>query len=159
MTERKTPDRKFDNTSSDLSDAEILSFEAALMRDLDGLADGAPVASSDLMARVLADATAVQATFGAADVAEAPARALSVWAQIGAALGGWPAISGLATATVAGVWIGVSPPAQLSTQVSPLLELAGLTGVVSVQDDSDWLLEPGFGFGLDSLDLDVTTEG
>ncbi|MEL7212761.1 MAG: hypothetical protein AAGK92_08880 [Pseudomonadota bacterium] len=32
-------------------------------------------------------------------------------------LGGWPAVAGLATATVAGVWIGISPPALVDTLI------------------------------------------
>lgn len=130
----------------------------ALEQELDALADATPLPSSDLMARVLADASAAQAGFDAPMRAATP-RGVSVWGQIAAALGGWRAISGLATATVAGVWIGVSPPQGISTQVTPLLALAGLSSVVATDEETDWLLEPGFGFGLDSLGLDLTTEG
>ncbi|MEO1238372.1 MAG: hypothetical protein AAFW64_01690 [Pseudomonadota bacterium] len=63
----------------------------------------APTPGADLTARVLADAAAAQ-----------PAPPVSVrrakpsWFG---ALGGWPALAGLVTATVAGVSIGVADPA------------------------------------------------
>lgn len=62
-----------------------------------------PQPSDALMARVLAGA--------APDVASARARSRpGLWARLSDTLGGWPAISGLAAATVAGVWIGIAPP-------------------------------------------------
>jgi len=69
----------------------------------------------DLMARILADADAVQAERAAASSCPAcPARprARPLAAAI-RALGGWPAMAGLATAAVAGVWIGIDPPSGL----------------------------------------------
>lgn len=39
-----------------------------------------------------------------------PEPRLGWFAQLSEALGGWTGLSGLATAAVAGVWIGVSPP-------------------------------------------------
>lgn len=67
------------------------------------------------MARVLADAEAVQAGFDSAAVPDRqPARRPGLLAQLGAALGGWPAVAGLAAASVCGLWIGISPPAGLS---------------------------------------------
>ncbi|MEL7026010.1 MAG: hypothetical protein AAGO57_02105 [Pseudomonadota bacterium] len=59
--------------------------------------------SADLMARVLADADAVQ------PVVAAPARRpeREGWFSI---FGGWPALAGLATATVAGIGIGIADP-------------------------------------------------
>lgn len=59
-----------------------------------------------LMARVLADAARVSA----------PVPTISrpgFWARLSDTLGGWPAIGGLAAATVAGVWVGVAPPASV----------------------------------------------
>ena len=78
----------------------------ARARDL----DTAP--SDDLMARVLADAAAVQAGFVA--VSTQPMPTLGLWGQLREALGGWPSLGGLAAATVAGVWIGVAPPASVA---------------------------------------------
>ena len=64
-----------------------------------------------LLARVLADAAVVQAGFAAPRPA-APARGL--WGRMMDTIGGWPSLGGLTAATVAGVWIGVAPPASLS---------------------------------------------
>jgi len=76
-----------------------------------------PEPGADLLARVQADALAMQPVAGAR---AAPARP-GLWAQIVAALGGWPAVAGLATATVAGVWIGVAQPAGLADSLSAVL--------------------------------------
>jgi len=70
----------------------------------------------DLMARVLADAEAVQP--------RGPARRARMskppfWQQLVAVLGGWPAVAGLASATVAGVWIGASNPTLLDAGLNP----------------------------------------
>ena len=85
-----------------------------------------PPVSDDLMARVLADAE--RAGHGASVVVDRP----GLWSRFLDLVGGWPAVSGLAAATVAGVWIGVAPPAMLDDYT------AGLTGdVVSVSLFSD----------------------
>jgi len=67
-----------------------------------------PVPSDDLMARVLADADSMLPSSGVMSAAQT-----SLWARIMDAIGGWPAVSGLAAATVAGVWVGVAPPASV----------------------------------------------
>jgi hypothetical protein len=72
----------------------------------------------DLVARVLADADAVQA--GLRSQRARPASP-GLWARILDALGGWPAVSGLAAATVAGVWIGVAPPASVEDVTADVL--------------------------------------
>ncbi|MCA0920114.1 hypothetical protein [Pseudooceanicola nanhaiensis] len=82
-----------------------------------------PTGMEAFLARIEADAFAAQAALQApAPVAtseEAPAR--EGWlAQLWSAIGGWPSLAGLATATVAGVWIGISPPAALSAQAAVL---------------------------------------
>ena len=66
-------------------------------------ADEAVVPPGDLMARVEAQALAEM------PVARARVR-VSGWRQMLAALGGWPAVAGLAAACGAGVWIGVASP-------------------------------------------------
>lgn len=76
----------------------------------------APDPSDALMARVLADALAVQ---GAA-VRHVPARP-GLLAQLRDALGGWPAIGGLATAGVMGLAIGIGAPAGLGDLTAALL--------------------------------------
>ena len=58
-----------------------------------------------LMARILADAEAV----AAARAAPGPRREGRLSAVL-RGIGGWPALAGLATATAAGVWIGIAMP-------------------------------------------------
>lgn len=78
-----------------------------------------PEVPPELLARVLADAETVQAGFATAALPEraAPKRP-GLLAQLGAALGGWPAFAGLAAASVCGLWIGISPPESLSDTAS-----------------------------------------
>ncbi|MCM2560752.1 hypothetical protein M8756_03190 [Lutimaribacter sp. EGI FJ00015] len=86
---------------------------------LDGFFDAArktaPAPSAELLARVLDDAQATQAAAGQVAMASAvvtprPTRLR----QLVDLLGGWPAMAGLATAGVAGLWLGISPPAALT---------------------------------------------
>lgn len=80
----------------------------------------APVPSGALLARVLDDAAAVQRA-GAATRPPATRRARPGWrATLAAALGGAGGIAGLATATVAGVWIGFAAPAPVAGVASGL---------------------------------------
>lgn len=77
-----------------------------------------PVPSQDVLARILADADKMMPV---APV-QAPARAPGLWAGLLAAVGGWPAVAGMATATVAGVWIGFAQPdgvGDLATGILP----------------------------------------
>ncbi len=83
-------------------------------QDLDALfatARAAPVAPSDaLLARIVADADAIAAG------RTMPARpALGFWTMLRVAIGGWPALGGMAAATLAGVWIGFAPPSAVAT--------------------------------------------
>lgn len=66
--------------------------------------------SPDLMARVLESAQTVQAEQQAAQGAsQSPSREEGGWWRaLLQALGGWPSLSGVAVAGLAGVWIGVS---------------------------------------------------
>ncbi|MWD30223.1 hypothetical protein E0K89_022405, partial [Aquicoccus sp. SCR17] len=52
-------------------------------------------------------------------------------------LGGWPALGGLTAATLAGVWLGVSPPQGVSDPVAAWLGQAGLAAA-----EEDWTLDP-----------------
>ncbi len=98
-----------------------------------------PEVPDALMARVLADAEAVQPKAGAQPVAS---RA-SPWEQLRAALGGWQGMGGLAAATCAGFWIGVNPPAGLPDAGAFLL------GVQSEQVVSESAAVTGFGWDLE----------
>ncbi|MEM1065062.1 MAG: hypothetical protein AAGJ74_06150 [Pseudomonadota bacterium] len=90
-----------------------------------------PTPGADLMARVLADADAVadgreaRATRAATPARRRPAQMLK-------ALGGWPALAGLAATTATGLWIGFALP-----------ELPTSLGLASGYDLSD--LAPGYG--------------
>ena len=79
--------------------------------------------SSDLLARVLGDARQVQAGFG--PVGSADGAGPGLWAALLAAIGGWPALGGVATAGVAGLWLGLSPPAQVEDGLTGVLALSG----------------------------------
>ena len=99
-------------------------FDKGMEQELEAffqtLKDAPEEASPDLLARVLADAyeeqdaLALQALPKTSDpVKSTPSRGL--FRSVLDAIGGWPALGGLATATVAGIWIGYNPPAALDT--------------------------------------------
>ena len=96
-------------------------FEAAAQ-------DAAQSPSPDLMARVLADAEAMQPR-AAAPVVRAGRRG-GVLNRVVAALGGWPSVGGLAAATVAGIWIGFS--------ATPTVLPEGLAGFMG-ESSNDYL--------------------
>ena len=95
-------------------------FEKHSERELEtlfqALRDAPEEPSADLMARVLAgayeeqDAIAARAVPEPDQIVSQPERRGFVRSLLDA-IGGWPAVAGLATATVAGVWIGYNPPA------------------------------------------------
>ncbi|MEM7320335.1 MAG: hypothetical protein AAF408_15120 [Pseudomonadota bacterium] len=66
---------------------------------------------ADLAARIVRDAQTEQAAWTAKVTRQAPS--MTMWQQILSQLGGWPGLSGLATACAAGVWIGLAPPVAL----------------------------------------------
>lgn len=82
-------------------------------------AKDAPVPDG-LMARVLDDALAAQPVPAAASP--------SLWRRAQDALGGWQGIGGLAMATCAGLWIGLSPPDYLPAEA---LDLLGATAAMT----------------------------
>lgn len=84
-----------------------------------------------LEARILRDAARVRAGFAA------PARpgAAALWRQLRAALGGWPAMGGLAAACAAGLWLGLAPPAALPDPVMLLDDTSGETLALFSGDD------------------------
>ncbi len=93
-------------------------------------------ASPDLMARVLADAEDLQPR--ASEVARP--HSSNLWAGLLDVLGGWPALGGVAAAGVAGLWLGMAPPASVEDLTSGLW---GTTTAVSLMSDFDTLLEEG----------------
>ncbi|MEO1779805.1 MAG: dihydroorotate dehydrogenase [Pseudomonadota bacterium] len=84
----------------------------------------APQPSADLVARILAEAEAAQPK--AAPTPERP----PWWRSLLEGLGGAPAIGGLLTATVAGLWIGAAQPFELE----PLTYVPW--GVTDLTDDT-----------------------
>lgn len=76
----------------------------------------APVPDAALLARVLEAGEAVQRAPAAPHAVSAQGIAARV-AGIWRAVGGWPSAAGLATAALAGVWIGVAPPPVLQDTV------------------------------------------
>ena len=92
-----------------------------------------------LLDRIMLDADTVLAQMRpAAPAAASAATRPGLGAMLLDAIGGWPSFSGLAAATVAGVWIGVAPPDALGTLSAtfwggtievPLLESDALLGL------------------------------
>lgn len=130
--------------------------DAALDALFNGMIDAgrrAPAEPSGaLLARVLSDALAVQdarspAAAGRAARLSVPPRPASrvsmpgFWQSILAGLGGWAAVGGLATATIAGLWVGFSPPAALAGIADGVLGTAFAT--ISTEVDQVDLL-PSF---------------
>lgn len=110
-----------DKVETDMTDA--------LLREV---AAQTPLPDDALMARVLADAARIQM----APVVAAPGR----FAQLREMMGGWPGMGGLALAGIAGLWVGVAPPAGVETLAADIL---GTTEAISFVDDADWLFAEG----------------
>jgi len=86
----------------------------ALLADFFAAGRAVPAVPPDLAARILADARAElehsrAGAVAATGPAQAPARGFL--SSLLSAIGGWPAISGMAAATAAGVWLGFASPA------------------------------------------------
>ncbi len=98
-----------------------------------------PVPSDALMARVMADADTVLAEqrIGAA---ERPRGWLRAAVE---AIGGWPAMAGLATATVAGIWIGYVQPGNLGNLAEGVLTTGGSYDLGDLMPGYDSLLVEG----------------
>ena len=95
-----------------------------------------PQPSGDLMARILADAEAEAAL--SQPVSVAVARRPGLLATLLDGIGGWPSAAGLATAAVAGFWIGFVAPDVVT----------GLGGQSSGAEEYGYLLSdllPGYG--------------
>ncbi len=86
-----------------------------------------------LMARVSADAARAPSI-------PVPPPARGIFAQLGEVIGGWPAMGGLAIAGVAGLWVGVAPPASVEDVAATFF---GTTETVTLWDGIDILAEDG----------------
>jgi hypothetical protein len=91
------------NDKKHLSDAEMDRLFEVAANDL-------AEPSADLLARVMDDADMIaneRETVAPSQSNSAPHRKLAAFLR---GIGGWPAVAGMAAATVAGVWIGYAPP-------------------------------------------------
>ncbi|MFO7922013.1 hypothetical protein DZD18_06330 [Rhodobacteraceae bacterium W635] len=94
--------------------------------------------SDDLVARVLADAAAVQAA------SSAPAGRPARWRLAWPALGGWLGAGGLAAAAAAGLFIGVAAPDRVDSALGGQLSALGLVQTDDLLPGLAYLL-PGEG--------------
>ena len=119
--------------------------------DLDGLfaaakATPAPV-SADLLSRVMEDALDAQLVNAATPPLPAHVQDHKIarfWRGVVEAIGGWPAVAGLATASVAGVWIGFSPALGVGDA------MAGVIGTTSAASGDTYFVDlmPEYDFDL-----------
>jgi hypothetical protein len=118
-------------TGNDMSgDTDLDDLFAAARADV-------PVPSPALMSRVLADADAAQPR--PAPRVAAPVLRGAWFATLVAALGGAGAMAGLATATVAGLWIGLAQPAPVAALTQSLWPAAE-ADIVELLPDLDGVL-------------------
>ena len=107
------------------------------MARLDALFDLAnahpPAPSADLMARVAQDAQTGHRDRIASTKAPEPGGFLH---QIYEALGGWPAFGGLATATCAGIWIGINPPDAMAQVAESYLGVETVSFVIDMSPET-----------------------
>lgn len=80
----------------------------------------APVPDEALAARILADADRVLAERAIRPAPRRPRRTAPLGILL-ATLGGWRAIAGLATATIAGVWLGFAGPETVTDGIDQAL--------------------------------------
>jgi hypothetical protein len=78
-------------------------------------AHAAPTPSAELLKRIVADAD----TVGAARQSSTTRPRRGLFETLVASLGGWPAVAGLATAAVVGIWIGYVAPDTLNELTGP----------------------------------------
>ncbi len=121
-----------------LDDAQLEAFFDAGREDV-------PELSDSFMAALLQDAAQVQPQ-AAPLVPERAARPF--WKELVAQIGGWPALAGMATATVAGVWIGFAAPDQLEQLSGGVLLAGDYASAETLYDVQD--LAPSY-FGTDLL--------
>ncbi|SFC70190.1 hypothetical protein [Tropicimonas isoalkanivorans] len=119
----------------DFTDRELEAFFTAA-RD-----ETAPP-SPQLLSRVLADAYALQETTAVTVPRPAPVRR-PAWRHIVDAIGGWPAVAGLATAAAVGIWIGYNPPNSVEGLTSQVFDGGYDLTMGSSLPDIDFLLADG----------------
>ncbi len=113
-----------------MADKDIENNDLALF--FDAAKEMPPTPPNGLMRRVLDDAIATQPDVVAL---RRPPLLIRRWHEFARAVGGWPAMAGFATATVAGVWLGVMPPAVLPDATSAYLDLGDNSYLVDAAPD------------------------
>ena len=98
-----------------------------------------PQPSVALMDRMMADIDQVAAD---RQIKEVSKPAPSIWKRVLEGIGGWPTLSGMATAGVVGIVFGISPPDVVSDFTSTVL-----TGTSDL-----YLVDPYDGLGFDSFE-------
>ena len=113
--------------------------EALLEAHFDAVRSDTPEPSADLMARILADGEAEQAGFAAAAAPVPEAGTSRLWKAL-ASFGGMPGVAGMATAVVAGLWVGLNPPVAVDSLAEAVFgaavsELEGESFLPSLGED------------------------
>lgn len=104
--------------------------------------------SAALMARILADAeTEIAARGPAVRQPERTRRRGGLIAAVVAAIGGWPAVAGMVTATVAGAWFGFAAPDRINTLAGGLLLTEGAAATATSYEIED-IVPGGAGLGV-----------
>ncbi len=102
-----------------------------------------PETAPDFLARVSAEAEAFALQHGAR-ARRADRDRPGLWQGLREALGGWPALTGLATAGLAGLWLGFAPPAGIAASLGDLWTGAGAdVGTALYAGDIAFWLEEG----------------
>ena len=102
--------------------------------------ESAPQPDEALIARILADADTVRASAAAPRPARARPGHL---AQLFRVIGGWPAAAGLATVAVAGVWLGISPPALLADTAGAYLSSDAAALIIDISPEAAFGIAEG----------------
>ena len=99
----------------------------------------APMPSAAFLARVLQDAEAEQQAFGARERDQTGVRddGLGLWGAVMGLFGGWRGVGGMATAALAGVWIGFSGVDTLSGYLGTSSTAPASLGTVELLPEGD----------------------
>jgi hypothetical protein len=101
----------------------------------------APKLQTSLQAAMMADAERIQldraqalAASGLGESADPQGLVQQLWQQFVSAVGGWPALGGLAAASLSGLWIGLTPPSFLPDPVESLASYSSGSQLLSDLD-------------------------
>lgn len=97
----------------------------------------------DLQQRILADADRILTENLTGFVQQPEPQSEGIFASILNAIGGWPAMTGLATATVAGLWIGFLPTDAIGGFAETYLSDTGTYDMGDLMPTIDYFLDEG----------------